>query len=475
MGYGDKVGIIAYNRREWMEIYVACAKGGQIAVPILFRLTPLEYEYIINITECKAFIVEKPFVEGVNSVRQQLNTIPANNYIFLGEGETPKGYTNYEDLLNKSNPSEPDVIVDSKDPWRIMFTSGTTGKPKGVVHTHENSLGEWFVNTINLGVRPTDKPLLVMPLAHVNSIAFSFPYTIVGAPIMVYNMVSFDPEDLLRTIEKYNITFVSLVPTQYVMILELPEEVKQKYDTSSIRQLFISSAPARSELKVAIMEYFSNAELWEGYGSTEIGTSTLLRPEDQFRKLSSIGREARGTDRIKLLDEQGNEVPDGEVGELYVRSPGAFKEYWKDPERTREVFNGEWITVRDAAKRDADGYYYLIGRKQNMIITGGENVYPSEVEDVVKSHPAVKEVAVIGSEDKKWGEMITAVIILKQDYQPSDKLAEEIMDHCKGKIAGYKRPRIIKFINEADMPRTATGKIVYGTLKEKYGRKSSKN
>jgi len=473
VGYGDLVAIIAYNRVEWMEIYAACAKGGQIAVPIMFRLTPAEYEYIINHSECKAFIVEQPFIDGVNSVRDKLSSIPNENYIFLGDGKTPDGYAKYEDILSNGNPGEPDVMVDAADTWTIMYTSGTTGRPKGVVRTHESYMAQYLLSNMNMGVRPDDKPMLVMPMCHVNSIYYSFAYTCVSAPVMVYNMLSFDPEDLLKTIEKYRITFTSLVPTHYIMILAQPDEVKQKYDVSCVRQLLISSAPARKDLKLAIMDYFKSAELWEAYGSTEAGLITYLRPEDQFSKLGSIGKEIFGIDRIKLLDEDGNEVSDGKVGELYTRSPNAFKEYWKDPDKTAEVFRGEWCTAGDMGTRDAEGFYYLVDRKKNMIITGGENVYPSEVESVVGLHPAVKEVAVIGVPDEKWGESVKAIVTLHNDYQPSNELADEIVAFCKGKIAGYKRPKSIDFIKEEEMPRTGTGKILHRVLRERYGKAKS--
>ncbi|HEC92960.1 MAG TPA: long-chain fatty acid--CoA ligase, partial [Candidatus Atribacteria bacterium] len=293
-----------------------------------------------------------------------------------------------------------------------------------------------------------------------------------GAEAFVYNMISFDPEDLLKTIQDHKITFTSLVPTHYIMMLALPN--KDKYDVSSIRQLLISSAPARKDLKLAIMDYFKNAELWEAYGSTEAGLVTLLRPEDQMKKLGSIGKEIYGIDRIKILDEEGKEVPVGEVGELYSRTPQIFKEYWKDPEKTKEVFQGEWFSAGDMARQDEDGYYYLVDRKANMIITGGENVYPSEVENVVGAHPAVKDVAVIGVPDEKWGEAVKAVVILHESYVASDELAKEIMEFCRGKIAGYKRPKSVDFIKEEEMPRTGTGKILHRILRERYGTWSDK-
>ena len=283
-------------------------------------------------------------------------------------------------------------------------------------------------------------------------------------------MISFDPEDLLRTIDQEKITFTSLVPTHYIMMLALPDEVKNKYDVSSIRQLLISSAPARKDTKLAIMEYFTNAELWEAYGSTEQGLMTLLRPEDQMKKLGSIGKEIFGIDRIKILDENRNEVPPGEVGEIFVRTPIVFTEYWKDPEKTKEVFDGEWSTAGDMGKIDEDGYYYLVDRKANMIITGGENVYPSEVENVLGSHPAVKDVAVIGVPHEKWGEAVKAVVILHEGETPSEELGTKLIEHCRGKIAGYKIPKSADFIKEEEMPRTGTGKILHRILRERYGK-----
>lgn len=469
VGHGDPIAVIAYNRGEWMDIYAGCAKGGQITVPVMFRLAGPEIEYIVNHSECKAFIVAEPFVEIINGIKEKL-PIPEDAYIYLGDGPVPEGYQGFEEWLDRSSPDEPDVVVDGDDTWTIMYTSGTTGRPKGVIRTHESYQAQYVLNNINLGVLPTDKVMLVMPMCHVNSIYYSFCYTLVTAPVFIYNVVSFDPEDLLRTIEKYKITFTSLVPTHYIMMLSLPDELKNSIDVSSMRQLLISSAPARKDLKVAIMEYFKNAELWEAYGSTEGGLATLLRPEDQLKKLGSIGKEIFGIDRIKILDENRNEVPDGEVGELFQRTPIIFKEYLKEPEKTKEVFEGEWFSAGDMVRRDEDGYYMLVDRKANMIITGGENVYPSEVESVVGAHEAVKDIAVIGVPDDKWGEAVKAIAVLNTGYEPGEALAKDILDSTRGKIAGFKRPKSVDFILDEAMPRTATGKVLHRILREKYGK-----
>lgn len=468
VGCGDSFAVLSYNRGEWMDIFAGCAKGGQIVVPIMFRSVGPDIEYIISHSECKAFVVEAPFVELVNSIKDKL-PVPRHAYIYLGDGPVPDGYIGYDNLLSASSKDEPNLEMDD-DTWMIMYTSGTTGRPKGVVRTHRSHSAQHFLNNINMGVRPTDKAMLVMPMCHINSIFYSFPYTLVSAPVFIYNMTSFDPEDLLRTIAKYQITFTSLVPTHYIMMLELSDSVRASIDVSSVRQLLISSAPAEKELKLAIMNYFNNAELWEAYGSTEAGLVTLLRPEEQFQKLGSIGREIFGIDTIRIRDENGKEVQDGEVGELFFRTPMCFKEYWKDTQKTADAFDGDWCSVGDMVRRDQDGYYTLVDRKDNMIITGGENVYPSEIEDVIRCHSLVKDVAVVGVPDRKWGETVKAIVVSQNGCKIGNDLAKDIIDFCRGKLAGYKRPKSVDFIEDHDMPRTPTGKVLHRVLREKYGK-----
>ncbi|MCF8034024.1 MAG: AMP-binding protein [Desulfarculaceae bacterium] len=471
---GDRVAMIAYNCLEWLELYGACAKGGFIAVPIMFRLTPVEYTYILNNAEVGAIIVEKPFAADVAEAKPDFESIPAGNYISFGEGDTPEGFVGLEQIMAEASPEEPATKVIDEDVWIIMYTSGTTGRPKGVVRTHESFSGKYWTNIAAMGYDTEDRGLLVMPMCHINSVYYSFVFTCLGATALVYNSVSFDAEHMIKTLADFKVTFTSLVPTHYIMMLALPEEVKASYNVDCVKKLLISSAPARRDLKLAIMDYFKNSELYEAYGSTEAGLVTLLLPSEQFDKLGSIGREIPGTDIIKLLDEDKNEVPVGEVGELYSRGPALFTEYWKLPEQTAEAFVGDFFSAGDMAYKDDQGYYYLVDRKKNMIITGGENVYPSEVEDVLGGHSAVKDVAVIGVPDEKWGESVTAVIILHQEYEPSEELAVEIKNFTKGKIAGFKRPKSVHFVPEAEMPRTGTGKILHRVLRERYGHWSDK-
>jgi acyl-CoA synthetase (AMP-forming)/AMP-acid ligase II len=222
-------------------------------------------------------------------------------------------------------------------------------------------------------------------------------------------------------------------------------------------------------MKVEIMEFFPNAKLFEAYGSTEAGLVTLLRPEEQLTNLGSIGKECSGTDIIKVLDDDRNIVPQGEVGELYSKGPMMFTEYYKLPEKTKEAFTEDgYFSAGDMTRMDENGYYYIVDRKANMIISGGENVYPTQVEEVIAQHDCVFDCAVIGIPDDKWGELVTAVVVPKEGKKVT---AEEIMDFCKGKIAGYKRPRKVFIIKPEEMPRTTTGKILHRILRDTYGGK----
>jgi acyl-CoA synthetase (AMP-forming)/AMP-acid ligase II len=231
-----------------------------------------------------------------------------------------------------------------------------------------------------------------------------------------------------------------------------------------VRKLMISSAPARRETKLGVMAYFANSQLYELYGSTEAGWVTLLRPDEQLTKLGSVGREWTGSGAIKLLDPDGAEVADGEIGELYSRTPYVFDGYWKNPDKTAEAFRGAWCTVGDMARRDSDGFIHLVDRKSNMIISGGENIYPSEVEHLLAQHPAVQDVAVIGVPHDTWGEAVQAVVVARAGSTISE---QQLLDWCKDRIAGYKRPRSVRFIAEDQMPRTATGKIQHRVLRER--------
>lgn len=462
---GNKVSVLLENCVEIVEAYLACAKTGIVINPINFRLTSNDVAYITNDADSRAFIVDEEFIPMVESVRKEMPKV--KDYISVGN-KTPGGYKNYDDFIAKFSETEPSVLYDVKpeDTWVLLYTSGTTGRPKGVVRSHESYTAFYLINAVDFGFTEHDICFNVMPLCHVNSTFFSFTFTYIGGAIYIHPARRFDPKEILEIIQREKTTFISLIPTHYSIILGVPEKERSEYDVSSIKKLLCSSAPARGEIKKQIMGFFRGVELYEGYGSTEAGIVTVLKPHEQMVKLGSIGRESCGTDCIKVLDENGNEVPVGEVGELYSRGPMLFNEYYKLPEKTAKSFKNGWFSAGDLVKKDQDGYYYIVDRKDNMIITGGEHVYPSEVEETIARHPDVFDVAVIGIPDDKWGESVKAVVISKEGKTITSK---EIIDFCRDKVAAYKKPKSVEFIKQAEMPRTASGKILHRELRKRYG------
>ena len=372
---GDRVAALLYNNVEYMEIYAACAKAGIICATINFRFIGPEVKFIIEDSGSRLVFVGSDFINLSDEVKPDL---PHVQYIVQVDGDMCEGYLCYETLLADASPRGPGLRVNVKDPWLLLYTSGTTGQPKGVVRTHESYIAFFLVNQVEFGFTPDDVGLIVMPMFHVNSTFYSFVFTYLGASVYIQRAHQFDPEEILQIIEREAITFTSLVPTHYSLMLDLPDEAKAKYDLSSVRSLLCSSAPVRKETKLGIMEMFPDVRLFEAYGSTEAGLVTTLRPEDQMKKLGSVGRECVGSDLILLLNDKGEEVEVGKVGEIWSRSPMMFDSYWGLHERTQQCLRPDgYFSAGDMAKKDEDGYFYIVDRKDNMIITGGEHVFPS--------------------------------------------------------------------------------------------------
>jgi len=461
---GDRVAVMLYNCTEFVEVDCALAKAGLVVVPISWRYIDREVAFVVDNSDAKALIVGEDFIDCIDRVRPGFEKVGKENYVSIGSKHY-EGYVDYEDLIARSSDAVPAVQVDAGDTWFQIYTSGTTGVPKGVVRSHQSYVAFYLINAVDFGFSEKDKGMVIMPLFHVNSTFYGPLFLYIGASLYVGRDKGFDPVELLCALNDEKITFTSLIPTHYSLILNVPEDVRGKFDVSSVRKLLCSSAPARVHIKKGILEVFPNVELFEAYGSTEAGMVTLLRPEDQLRKPGSIGKECLGTDELKLLDQDCKEVAVGEVGELYSRGPMMFDEYYKLPDKTKASFRDGYFTARDMAKKDEEGYYYLVDRKDNMIITGGEHVYPSEVEAVICQHPKVFDVAVIGVPDDVWGEAVKAVIILKDGQKAT---SQEIIEWCRARMTGYKKPKSVDFIPADQMPRTTTGKILHRKLRERY-------
>jgi acyl-CoA synthetase (AMP-forming)/AMP-acid ligase II len=467
---GDRISPMMLNCEEYAEVYCAAAKAGLVVAPISWRYVPSEVEYLVNHADSKLVIVEEEFVPTVNKARGRFEDVMKDGYVVVrrSDNPVPEGYIDYEMLLASASADRPAVKVEPKDPWIQVYTSGTTGLPKGCVRSHGSYAAVYTLFSLIHGFDEYMKGMTIMPWFHVNSTFYGLLWLYIGGSQFIGRDRGFDPEELLQIIDREKVNFISLIPTHYKLLLDLPEEVKRKYDVSSLKVLLTSSAPVRGPIKEQVLKWMPHVKLLEAYGSTEAGIVTILKHEDQLRKVGSIGQETLGTYDIKLLDDEGNVITEpGRVGELYSRGPMMFDGYYKDPEKTRRSFrviDGQlYFSAGDMAMRDEEGYIYLVDRKDNMIITGGEKVFPSEVEQVIGRHPDVVEVCVVGLPDEKWGEAVTAVVVPREGSKLTEK---DVIDWCTGKIAGYKKPKRVFFKRAEELPRTGSGKIIHRRVKE---------
>ena len=458
-GPGKKVLWCGPNSPGVIAVISASRKIGAVAVPLNYRLTPEEALYVINHSDAEVAYVDYENTPMFAALRGQLEKV---RHIIAVGGPAPDGMLTDADIA--AAPADaPDVGDAAGTGGTMIYTSGTTGKPKGAVRSGAPDL-ELLGALLNLfGYRPDDIYITSGPLYHSGPGAFMVIGMLFGQTVVVQR--KFDAEDWLRLVDKYKVSSTFSAPALVRMICALPAEVKDRYDRSSMRVMIANAAPWSYTLKQQYVADFPPESLFEVYGSTELGVDTVLLPADQMRKPGSCGKPAPGIE-IALLDEDGNEVtgtgPD-HAGEVFVRSKGAFDTYYKNDASYEANSRGDYHTVGDVAYRDDEGYLYICDRKTDMIISGGMNIYPAEIEAALEQHPEIYDVAVFGIPSEEWGEVVHATVV----RSPGSSLtSEEITAFARAHLASYKVPRSVDFM--AELPRTGSGKLLKRQLRAPY-------
>jgi long-chain acyl-CoA synthetase len=456
---GDHVGILAYNCPQYFEVF-GLAKAGRVCVPLNYRSVGRELSYLINNSEINTLILGSAFTDVIGSISHELGGV--RNLICLDAAV--ENMKSYEQLISSYPPDEPADDVELDDPCVLFYTSGTTGRPKGAVHTHRSMVAEAELPHRNLSA--SDVVLCVMPFFHVGgSAAHLIPAFAVGATVVIH--WRFDESLVLEAIEGEKVTYVFLVPTMIIRLLEHPN--LSQYDLSSLHTLAYTGAP----MPIGPLRRGTGLlgeVFFQELGQTETLNMTVFKREEfrlegspkELKRLESAGKPQREGE-LRIVDEQGHDVPIGEAGELIARSDRMMKEYWRSPEETAKTIKDGWLHTGDVGMMDEDGYVYLVDRKKDMIISGGENIYSREVEEVLYMHPAVLEAAVVGVPDEKWGESVKALVVLKDGTAASE---EDIIDFCKEHLASYKKPRSVEF--RGSLPKTGSGKIKKNEIREPY-------
>jgi acyl-CoA synthetase (AMP-forming)/AMP-acid ligase II len=439
----------------------ATRKIGAVCVPLNYRLTAEEARYVINHSDASVAYVDAEHAPLFAALRGSVDQL---KHVIVFGGEVPAGMLG-EEILAGAPADPPAAEADEIGSSTMIFTSGTTGKPKGAVRTaRPGGPDATQIGLIMLiGYTPDDIYLTSGPLYHSGPWGFMGGALALGQTVIVQR--KFDPEDWLRLVDTYRVSSTFAAPAPIRMVCNLPAEVKARYDRSSMKRMIANAAPWSFALKQQYLADFPADSLFEVYGSTELGVNCVLEPKDQLRKPGSCGKPAPGVE-VALLDEAGNEVtgtgPD-HPGELFVRSTGIFDEYYKQRDSYDAARRGEFHTVGDIAYRDEEGYLYICDRKSDMIITGGMNVYPAEIEAALEQHPAIYEAAVFGIPSEDWGEAVHATVVRRPGMALS---AEDVVAFGREHLAGYKIPRSVSFADE--LPRTGSGKVLKRTLRAPF-------
>ncbi len=457
---GEHVAVLSMNCGEQLICFFGIFKMGGVVVPVNIRLAIPEMAWIIRHSDATVLVYSEHFKDHIGRLRKEVDGI--RHYIMIGR-DPAEDTLLFRDVLERGVASNPPAEVGGEDTAFLLYTAGTTGRPKGVLLSHNGFIWN-CVNWVHHGVyREDDLCLQVFPLYHVAAIGSVLTYLYVGGTI--YLKTTFDPEDCMKTIEREGITRWAAAPTVFSMIFQLPEI--EKYDTGSVTLIGSGAAIMPTETQRRLNQVFPNAQIFDTYGMTEAsGGITTLRPQDFHRKTACVGEELIGLE-MRVVDEKDADVPAGEVGEVVFRGNNLMKSYYKDPEATENALRGGWFHTGDLGRLDDERFLYIVDRKKDMIITGGENVYPREVEEVLYSHPKIAESAVIGIPDVKWGEAIKAVIALKAGETATE---DEVIGFCREHIAGFKCPKSVDFVEA--LPKNPAGKILKKELRKRFSKAS---
>lgn len=461
---GDRVAVLMLNCHRFLELYYGTMFAGLIIVPLNIRWGAKEFSYALADCQPKVFVLDATVYEHLKPYLEQLKLLGVQHYLFAGE-EAPSGMIAYEDLLRKSSGEDPGVKIAEDDLVGLFYTSGTTGRPKGAMLTHKNLMMNAYHAQLAFQFYRDSVYLHAAPMFHLADGAGTFTVTWHGG---THTFVPrFDPEAILQTIKTKRVSTVVLIPTMINWLLNHPGVEKQ--DLSSLCQILYGASPMPVDRLKQAMKVFG-CDFQQGYGMTEASplVSVLTAEDHQYgiesneEILASAGKPILGVD-VRIVDDNDCDVKPGEIGEVLVRGPNVMKGYWNQPEESDKALRGGWYHTKDMARSDEEGYMYIVDRKDDMIITGGENVYSTEVESVLYEHPAILEAAVIGMPDERWIQAIRAVIVLRQGHSLTE---HELIDFCKQHLSHYKVPKGIDFVKE--LPKGGTGKILKSALREQY-------
>jgi acyl-CoA synthetase (AMP-forming)/AMP-acid ligase II len=459
---GDRVAILLDNCHQYIELYFAIPEAGGIAVPLNTALTQQEMVHILDNAQANTLVFMDKYADVVSSMRSQLNSV--KNFVTVGAPAA--GAKGYDELITRYPSTEPDVKVNEEDVAYILYTSGTTGLPKGVMITHRGMIGSALDYTLGSRLRLGDITLVTTPLLWTATVFVSIvPHFYLSDTIVIAG--EFSPKAVLNIIQEERITTGFMAPSQIIALLQYPE--LRNYDTSSLRHVWFGGGPMPVETLKQAITVFGNV-FFQLYGLMELSPVALMPPEEQviegppekLKRLASCGKETYSVE-VRIVDDEGRDVLPGQVGEVIAKGDYLMKGYWQMPRATEEALKDGYLHTGDMGTMDEDGYIYLVGRKKDLIVSGGRNIYPVEIEEVLCQHPSVLEAAVVGQPDKELGESIKAVVAVKEAERVTGK---DIIQFCRQRLPEYAVPETVVFIDR--LPRNPGGKVLKRVLREKY-------